>query len=78
MSIICVLLFAFFFYDRTMALQSNSSETMQVMTDIMDEDMGAIDLIGELHYMFAISSVDPKIGRIEVSQLSWPVQGEFT
>ena len=76
MSLLCVIIFAFTFYDRLMAIQPNSSETMQVMTDIMDEDRGPIDLLGELQYMFAISNIDARIGRVEVSQVTWPSKGE--
>ena len=46
------------------------------MTDIMDEDRGPIDLLGELQYMFAISNIDARIGRVEVSQVTWPSKGE--
>ena len=51
---------------------------MRYVTEVGAENKDPIDLLGELDYMFAISEIDPKIGRIEITQASWPSEGNKT
>ena len=48
------------------------SDNMQIMTDLWDDANDALDLLGEFKYMFAIGEIDPRIGKINVEQVSWP------
>ena len=42
------------------------------MTDIHDDDLSAVDLLGDLQFIFAIGDLDPRLGRITVEKVSWP------
>ena len=43
-----------------------------MMTKAYDSDVEAIDLKRDLNYRFAISQIDPRLGRIVVNQVDWP------
>ena len=47
------------------------------MTDTVSEVDEAIDL-QQLDFAFAIRKIDPRLGRIEATQVSWPIEGEKT
>ena len=49
-----------------------TQKNIQMMTDLHDPRVEAIDLKADLNYQFAISDIDPRLGSIKVSKVSWP------
>ena len=63
---------AFVAFESFGKLIPGTGENLQMMTDIFDDNPDQVDLLGELKYVFAIGDIDPRVGRIRVSQIYWP------